>query len=39
MTEIIESNTILEVTDVEGAIHLLIHIKCTVILAYPAPPI
>ena len=39
MTEMIESNTILEFTDVEVAIHLLIHIKYTVILAYPDPPI
>ena len=34
MTKIIESNTILEVTDDKGVINLLINIKCIVILLY-----
>ena len=38
MTEMIESNAILEVTDDEGAINLLISLKCTVIVAETAPP-
>ena len=39
MNEIIESNTTLEVTDDEGAIHLRISIKCTVIMSEPVYPI
>ena len=38
MTEMIESNAILEVTDDEGAINLLISLKCTVIVADPGHP-
>ena len=38
-TERIESYKILEVTDDEGAIHLLINIKYTVIAADPVSPI
>ena len=39
MTERIEYNTILEGTDDEGAIHLFINFKCTVIVADPISPI
>ena len=39
MTVSIESNKILEVTDDEVAIHLLINIKYIVIVTEPAPPI
>ena len=39
MTEIIESNKILEFTNDEGAIHLLISLKCTVIVEDPSSPI
>ena len=37
MTEMIESNKILEATDDEGAIFLLINIKYTVIVSEPVP--
>ena len=39
MTESIDYNTILEVTDNEGEIHLLISLKCTVIVEDPSSPI
>ena len=39
MTENIESNIILEVTDDEGEIQLLMSLKCAVIVAETAPPI
>ena len=39
MTESIYSNEILEGTKDEGAMHLLISIKCTVIVADPGSPI
>ena len=39
MTERIDPNTTLEVTDNEGAIHLFINLKCTVMVADPGSPI
>ena len=39
MTERIESYKVVEVTDDEGAIHLLINIKYTLIVAGTVPPI
>ena len=38
MTEIHESNTILEVTYDEGAVHLITNLKYTLILAEPLSP-
>ena len=39
ITEIVEYNTILEVTDDYGSIHLLINIKCTLTVVDPGFPI
>ena len=39
MTERIKYNTMLEGTDDEVSVHLLINPKCTMIVVYPVPPI
>ena len=38
MTKSIESNTLLEVNDDKGVIHLLINIKCIVLVVYTGFP-